>query len=192
MKKTWFILIILLIVIGLLVLYIYYINGYFDDETEPDVDEVRIFSNTIGEWQNYSNTRYGFSVEYPPDWILGEAPTNNDGRTFTSEDGKVTCHAYGFQNALFNEEGNPQTLDQFIDWLLSDPTTESIQEEETTMAGEEAREVIYGQTGKAYRDVYIMLDDDTGRGLSCNYENLKDEGLFRKGFKQMKKSFTLN
>src|SRR3972149_8586093 len=66
----------------------------------------------------YQNFRYNFGVEYPANWRLGEEPSNSDGREMVSKDENVTCRAYGFYNSLTGETGNPQTLDQYIDWIL--------------------------------------------------------------------------
>ncbi|KOY81265.1 hypothetical protein I6G82_02795 [Lysinibacillus macroides] len=39
-------------------------------------DEIKIKS---AEWETYLNSKYGFSVNYPPDWHIGEESDNEDG-----------------------------------------------------------------------------------------------------------------
>ncbi|MDQ7823599.1 MAG: hypothetical protein RDV48_12440 [Candidatus Eremiobacteraeota bacterium] len=52
------------------------------------------------DYGTYTNARFGYCVEYPGGLVAGEAPVNNDGRTFTSKDGKVSLTVYGSFNAL--------------------------------------------------------------------------------------------
>lgn len=156
-------------------------SGCFFDYPPPEPEE---------EWQVYENSRYYFDLIYPPNWTLGEAPGNNDGREFKSPDGKTVCRAYGFQNALTNENGKPQTLEEFITWLTNDTSMKVELSEDTTMAGLPAKELIYGQMGKVTRAVFV-LGDESGRGLTCTYNNLKEEEMFRESFKMMKESFEI-
>ncbi len=53
------------------------------------------------KFATYSNDRFFFSIEYPSDLLIVQAPpANNDGRTFRSKDGKVEMRVWGQHNAL--------------------------------------------------------------------------------------------
>lgn len=59
-----------------------------EDQTVLEQDQKETF-----EYQTYTNTRFGFSVEHPTTFTAGPAPTNNDGREFYNED--CTIITYG-------------------------------------------------------------------------------------------------
>ena len=42
-------------------------------------------------YHTYTNTRFGFSVQYPTSFIEGPAPTNNDGREFSNEESTIVA-----------------------------------------------------------------------------------------------------
>ncbi|WP_020616588.1 hypothetical protein [Paenibacillus daejeonensis] len=67
---------------------------------------------TNEEWSTYSNSRFGFTVDYPAAWELGKESDNGDGVQITHGD-EVTVLAYA---SLFNEEMAP-------DLSQSEPTT---------------------------------------------------------------------
>lgn len=48
----------------------------------------------------YHNARFGYSVDVPQHFVKGEAPANNDGRTFTSPHDKGMIAVFGSFNAL--------------------------------------------------------------------------------------------
>ncbi|WP_417687275.1 hypothetical protein [Roseibium sp.] len=50
-------------------------------------------------WQTYANGRFGTVVDYPAGYLVMQpAPTNDDGRTFESIDGKARVLVYGSHN----------------------------------------------------------------------------------------------
>lgn len=53
-----------------------------------------------GEWRTYINPRFGTRAEYPAHifTVTKPAPDNNDGQTFTTQDGKVELTIYGSFN----------------------------------------------------------------------------------------------
>jgi hypothetical protein len=54
---------------------------------------------TAEDWKTYTNDRFGFSIDIPMDLLHQEpAPSNDDGRTFTSGDGGIELLAYGAFN----------------------------------------------------------------------------------------------
>src|SRR3990167_8950190 len=175
-------------------------GGYFgwkyfqsaDNETEKTSTLETPSKNTSGatdeKWQTYENSRYQFNIDYPADWKLGEEPTNNDGREFISPDEKITCRAFGFQNAMLNDDGNPQTLAEFIAWLIDYPEMEVELEQNTEMANQPAKELLYVASGETVRTVYI-LGSESGRGFNCNYDSSQTEAEFRENFTTMKESF---
>ena len=143
-------------------------------------------------WQVYRNARYDFTVEYPPGWELNVAPDNNDGREFLSADGNTTCRAYGYINSLTNIQGDPQTLDEFIDWLVDGnmTTSEVIERNNTTLSGEPAIELILRDSEGTTHAVYTM-DERTGRALTCFFNDVSSQKKFSDSFYRMAKSFTV-
>ncbi len=56
---------------------------------------------SASSWNTYQNARFGYEIGYPGDFHKEEPPPeNNDGRIFTSSDGKATITVYGSFNAL--------------------------------------------------------------------------------------------
>jgi hypothetical protein len=82
-----------------------------------------------GGWQTYRNDRFGATADIPAGWRMGEAPENDDGRVFTSPDGRATITVSGifvalprFQEfAIMTKPGDGETIDykrQGRDWLV--------------------------------------------------------------------------
>ncbi len=46
------------------------------------------------QWRRYINGRFGTSADVPADFKVGPAPANDDGRTFTSPDGRATIRIF--------------------------------------------------------------------------------------------------
>ena len=46
------------------------------------------------QWRHYTNDRFGTSADVPAEFSIGAAPTNDDGRTFTSPDGQATITVF--------------------------------------------------------------------------------------------------
>ena len=53
------------------------------------------FAASLQRWTSYTNDRFGTFVEVPADFAMQPAPENNDGRTFTSSDGRSRILVYG-------------------------------------------------------------------------------------------------
>ena len=66
-------------------------------------------------YQTYTNTRFGFTVEYPTTFTIGQAPTNNDGRKFYDEE--FTILAYG---SHINTIEQNETIETYYNRALSD------------------------------------------------------------------------
>ena len=149
-----------------------------------------------GEFKTYENSRYNFSVDYPASWTLGEAPTNNDGREFISQDESVTCRAYGFANALTNEQGEPQSLEEFVDWLTADTRvgeglyTNVIERTNTTLDGQNALYLLMEQDMDLVEATYA-LGPEEGRGLVCYYNDKEEWKKYKNVFEKMKNSFKM-
>ena len=140
------------------------------------------------KWLVYKNSRYAFKIDFPPQWKLGEQELNNAGREMFSPDNKISCYAYGFENVLITDDGDPQTLDEFIKWLTKD--SKIIKQSKTTLADQLAIEIVLETEDNQIKDaVYSMLDDKTGRGFFCTYENKDVRDNFQKDFRRMVKSF---
>ena len=52
------------------------------------------------EYVRYTNSRFGFSIEVPKDFISQTPTTNNDGRRFLSEDGQAEIVASAIINIM--------------------------------------------------------------------------------------------
>ncbi|MBU0649416.1 hypothetical protein KJ969_04980 [Patescibacteria group bacterium] len=142
-----------------------------------------------GAWETYENSRFNFSLKYLKSWRLGSAPTNNDGQSFTSANETITCRAFGFYNSLMNEQDEPQTLEQHIDWLLEMDQVEPLARESTTMAGQPAIELVQLEGDAAVRQSVYILDAEKGYSLECVYDSLEIKEDFQNTFQKMLKSF---
>lgn len=171
----------LLIILGIFFLLLILAGLYF-----------ALSARWMGKWQAYKNSRYGFSLEYPTNWGLGEPPTNNDGREFLSADRKTTCRAYGFANALLDEEGNPQTLDEFITWLTdSEENTKIIEKSETQLSGKKAVS-FHSNFSEGEKDAVYTLGKETGIGLTCIYPDSAQREKDKTIFYHMAESMKIN
>jgi hypothetical protein len=68
-----------------------------------------------GTWKSYSNTRFGFSTLYPPNWRLGNPMPDGTGITLSppGEDGQVALS--GFMNVIPGSSADGrQTLEEFV------------------------------------------------------------------------------
>ncbi|CAM3156299.1 hypothetical protein [Sporolactobacillus spathodeae] len=68
--------------------------------------------NINTSYNKYTNNRFGFSIEYPSNFNMGEAPTNNDGRTFS--DGQCNIIVSGSNNSM-NETLNDNFSEAAVD-----------------------------------------------------------------------------
>ena len=68
----------------------------------------------IFEYNTYTNSRFGFSVEYPTSFTMGQPPANDDGRRFFNEE--ATILAFG-RNINILEEN--ETIDTYYHQALS-------------------------------------------------------------------------
>jgi len=137
-------------------------------------------------WEVYENSRFNFSVEYPASWTLGEPVTNNDGREMHSSGKEIVCRAYGFYNALITEDGDVQTLEEFVDWLLDDKVV--VERKDASLAGNPATRVITKIDAKMNESVYA-LGEEMGYGLYCIFENDEKRESFKDDFDTMVESF---
>lgn len=82
-----------------------------------------------GGWQTYRNDRFGATADIPAGWRMGQAPENDDGRVFTSPDGRATITVSGifvvlprFQEIeLMTKPAAGETIDykrQGRDWIV--------------------------------------------------------------------------
>ncbi len=142
------------------------------------------------DWRTYENARYEFSVDYPGDWELGDSPTNNDGQVFYSPNEEISCRAYGFNNSLLDSNGDPQTLDEFFDWLLSEVVGdgEVLERNVTVLGGKDAIELVSIVDSEVTRAVY-SLNPETGWALACDYSSKDAMVTESENFEVMKNSF---
>lgn len=158
---------------------------------------VFILTRKTSDWQTYSNTRYEFRIDYPADWSLGDPETNNAGRELYSPDREASCYAYGFANVLQNEQGNPQSLDEFIDWLVADTRvgeglyTVVIERKAATLSGRDAIYLLFERDMDIQESIYV-LGDETGIGFFCGYNDMEDRDKYRTTFNRMAESIQID
>lgn len=149
-------------------------------------------SKSTDQYATYRNSRYEFSVEYPASWKLGEAPTNNDGREFISPDAQTTCRAFGFANALPGESGNPQSLDEYINWIIdNNKESASIDKKQALMDTRKAMQITLTNANNIEDAVY-SIDDEIGYGLTCVYANSAGKEAGKNVFNHMIDSFKID
>lgn len=82
----------------------YHPNQQGHDAMAAEVEKVLKFGEPASstpaqpEYQTYTNSRYGFSVELPASYTKGADPTNGDGLEFHSSDGRATVTMSGSNN----------------------------------------------------------------------------------------------
>ena len=156
-----------------------------------------VLTRKTSDWKTYSNTRYEFWMDYPSGWVLGELETNNAGRELYSPNNEVYCYVYGFKNALTNDKGNPQSLDEFIDWLVIDQRvgegfyTEVLERNASLMDGKPAIHLLLEQDGGIKESVYV-LGSDTGIGLFCIYFDMEERQRYKSTFNRMTNSIQID
>lgn len=91
-------------------------------------------------WTTYENDRFGYAVDVPSDFLQGEAPENNDGRTFSAPNGAGHVSVYGSFNAL------GQTPASHREWLREDLISREIR-------------ITYEATGKTWCVLSGMAPD---------------------------------
>lgn len=181
MKKIYIILIIS--AVALFILFIIFYLVFFNKKWRD-------------RWLTYENSRYEFSVDYPVDWKLGEEEINNAGREFTSPDEKAICYAYGFANALTNDSGEPQTLDEFIDWIATNGSetgsaSEITERKESKLDGLRAIQFV-SKHDSNIQDTIYALGKENGIGIYCTYDDAKQREKYEYVFDRMVESTKIN
>lgn len=157
----------------------------------------KIFLNT--RWLDlkratYENSRYNFSLKYPRDWILGEQETNNAGREIYSPDETAICYAYGFANALMNDQGNPQSLEEFIDWLFNKDSDSNISailhRQADSLSGKPAISLLI-ELESGYKEAIYILNKENGIGFYCIYPDMESMNKYTGDYSHMVDSFEI-
>ena len=146
-------------------------------------------NQSTDQWKIYENSRYQFSLNYPSDWQLGEEPTNHDGMVFSSPDGKKECRAYGFNNVLTGTNNQPQSLNEYIDWLISNDVR-VISKKQSKLGDHEAIQLVT-EEGSLISEAIYALGKESGRGLVCTFGNALDQQNFSLTFEAMTASFKI-
>jgi hypothetical protein len=132
-----------------------------------------------GNWKSYTNSRFGFSARYPPDWRPGNPMPDGAGITFSLpiEGGQVTLS--GFMNVIGGSSPDGrQTLDEFvmahrriITGLYEKKHIKVFWEKDrpTTLGGFDAKRLTFtyrSDTNTEMREIHIMsLGRNEGRGV---------------------------
>lgn len=75
-------------------------NGLIEDTPKQSAGMVDNFNTLDIQYTTYTNGRYGFSIDYPIEFIPMQPPDNGDGRCFQRRDGQVYVKSYGSNNSL--------------------------------------------------------------------------------------------
>ncbi|MFJ6266473.1 hypothetical protein ACIQGW_15990 [Lysinibacillus xylanilyticus] len=72
-------------------------------------NEDEIQSKSV-EWEKYVNSKFGFSVNYPPDWNIGEESDNEDGINLYigNPDVQILAFASYYMEEISNPYGNAE------------------------------------------------------------------------------------
>ncbi len=91
-------------------------------------------------YNNYYNTRYKFSIDYPDFLIEQPAPTNNDGRVFKNSSGTVSLVVSGYNNVLYEtaESGYNEALS-----TLNGVEYKNLSERSYVISWQENNEIVY-------------------------------------------------
>ena len=132
-----------------------------------------------GTWKSYTNSRYGFSAQYPSEWRLGNPMPDGAGITLSLpiEGGQVTLS--GFMNVIGGSSPDGrQTLDEFvmahrriITGLYEKKHIKVMWEKDspTTLGGFDAKQLTFtyrGDTNTEMMEIHIMsLGRNEGRGI---------------------------
>ena len=132
-----------------------------------------------GSWKSYTNSRYGFSAQYPSDWRPGNPMPDGTGITLSLpiEGGQVTLS--GFMNVIGGSSPDGrQTLDEFvmahrriITGLYEKKHIKVVWEKDdpTTLGGFDAKRLTFtyrSDTNTEIREIHIMsLGRNEGRGV---------------------------
>lgn len=96
------------------------------------------------EYNSYTNSRYGFSIDYPADLIADHPPTNGDGLKFMSADGTVSLTASGINNVL--SETCDSLYNKDLENLSVTPSYKSKSDNSFTISWEENGLIYYSHT----------------------------------------------
>lgn len=132
-----------------------------------------------GSWKTYTNSRFGFSAQYPSDWRPGNPMPDGAGITLALpiEGGQVTLS--GFMNVIEgSSQDGRQTLDEFvmahrriITGLYEKKHMKVFWEKDssTTLGGFDAKQLTFtyrSDTNTEMREIHIMsLGRNEGRGV---------------------------
>jgi len=166
------------IVVGLLVLIALLCYFFLDREWR-------------GRTLTYENSRFSYSIDYPIGWVLGEAPTNNDGRDIVSENEEAMCSIFGFNNSLTSDSGGPQTLEEHVDWILSNEEIDLIERKDTKVDDADATYLHYNSMDSVVMAVYT-LNQEEGLGFFCSYSSSDLAKKYKTTFEEMSESINLN
>jgi hypothetical protein len=68
---------------------------------------IAVSSASAAEWQNYTNKRFGYSLDIAPGFTLEHEADNDDGRTFTAKNGdRMRVFAIALLDAFESEASN--------------------------------------------------------------------------------------
>jgi hypothetical protein len=132
-----------------------------------------------GTWKSYRNSRFGFSVRYPPDWHPGSPMPDGTGNTFSPPIEDTQIALFGFMNVI--EGSSPdgrQTLDEFamahrriITELFKkkDITISWDRDRPTKLGGFDAKQLTFSyrsNTNTEMREIHMMsVGRNEGRGV---------------------------
>ena len=132
-----------------------------------------------GTWKTYTNTRFGFSVQYPPDWRPGNPMPDGTGITFSPPTEDTQVALFGFMNVIEGgSQDGRQTLNEFVRahrriitelFEKKRITVSWDTDRPTKLGGFDARQLTFiypSNTNIEMREVHIMsVGRNEGRGV---------------------------
>lgn len=110
-----------------------------------------------GAWRTYANDRFGATADFPAGWRMGPAPENDDGRVFTSPDGRATITISGSLASLPRAE--------MIDLMTKPDAGETVdykkvEKDRVVVSGRKGDQIYYSKSllscrGTVWNSVYL-------------------------------------
>jgi hypothetical protein len=137
----------------------------------------------VRTWKSYMNTRFGFSVRYPPDWRLGNPIPDGTGITFYPPTEAAQVALFGFMNVVEgSSQDGRQTLDEFV-MAHRRIITELFEKKQikiswdtdrqTKLGGFDAKQLTFSyrsNTNTEMREIHIMsVGRNEGRGVRIKF-----------------------
>ncbi|PCD82006.1 hypothetical protein CNQ87_15475 [Lysinibacillus fusiformis] len=108
-------------------------------------DEIQ---NKSIEWEKYINSKYGFSVNYPPEWTIGEESDNEDGINLYV--GNPDVHILTYASYYMEDISNP----------YESAENNGFDIQRITLDNDKSAELIIGNIDEKVHYELVFIEDD--------------------------------